>query len=172
MGRFAYVNGAFVRHADAAVHIEDRGYQLADGVYEVWAIFGGKLIDSAGHYARLDRSLGELRIPWPVSKAALPLLLAETLRRNRIRDGLLYLQVTRGVAPRDHPFPNPAVPPSLVITAKRVDMAAAEARAARGVGVITTPETRWGRCDIKTVALLQLLAQSGFFVPAESFANT
>jgi len=152
--RVAYVNGAFVRHADAAVHIEDRGYQLADGVYEVWAVYDGRLIDAAGHFTRLDRSLGELRIAWPVSKAALPLLLAETLRRNRIKDGLVYLQITRGVASRDHPFPNPPVASSLVLTAKRVDAAAAEARAAEGVAVITTPENRWGRCDIKTIALL------------------
>jgi D-alanine transaminase len=154
MSRVAYVNGAFVRHADAAIHIEDRGYQFADGVYEVWAVFGGRLIDAAGHYARLDRSLNELRIAWPVSRAALPVLLSETLRRNRIKDGIVYLQVTRGVAPRDHPFPNPPVSPSLVITAKRVDMVAADARAARGVGVVTTPESRWSRCDIKTVGLL------------------
>jgi D-alanine transaminase len=154
MTRIAYVNGAFVRHADAAVHIEDRGYQLADGVYEVWAVFDGRLIDAVGHFTRLDRSLGELRIGWPVSKAALPLLLAETLRRNRIKDGLVYLQITRGVASRDHPFPNPPVTPSLVLTAKRVDVDAAEARAAQGVAVITTPENRWGRCDIKTIGLL------------------
>jgi D-alanine transaminase len=154
VSRVAYVNGAFVRHADAAVHIEDRGYQLADGVYEVWAVFDGRLIDAAGHYTRLARSLDELRIAWPVSKAALPLLLSETLRRNRIRDGLVYLQITRGVASRDHPFPNPPVAPSLVLTAKRVDVDAAEARAASGVAVITTPENRWGRCDIKTIGLL------------------
>jgi D-alanine transaminase len=154
VSRVAYVNGAFVRHADAVVHIEDRGYQLADGVYEVWAVFDGRLIDAAGHFKRLGRSLDELRIDWPVSQAALPLLLSETLRRNRIRDGMVYLQITRGVAPRDHPFPDPPVAPSLVLTAKRVDVAAAEARAAGGVAVVTTPENRWGRCDIKTIGLL------------------
>jgi D-alanine transaminase len=154
VSRVAYVNGAFVRHSDAVVHIEDRGYQLADGVYEVWAVFDGRLIDASGHFKRLDRSLGELRIDWPVSKAALPLLLAETLRRNRIKDGMIYLQITRGVSRRDHPFPDPPVAPSLVLTARRVDTAAAEARAAAGVAVVTTPENRWGRCDIKTVGLL------------------
>jgi D-alanine transaminase len=154
VSRVAYVNGVFVRHAEAAVHIEDRGYQLADGVYEVWAVFDGRTIDAAGHFTRLERSLSELRIDWPVSKSALPLLIAETLRRNRIKDGLVYLQITRGVASRDHPFPNPPVAPSLVLTAKRVDVAAAETRAAKGVGVITTPENRWGRCDIKTISLL------------------
>jgi D-alanine transaminase len=154
MSRVAYVNGRFVRHAEAAVHVEDRGYQFADGVYEVWAIAGGLLTDAEGHFARLTRSLGELKIPAPMSREALMVVLRETLRRNAIKDGLLYLQVTRGVAPRDHPFPVPAPPPSLVVTAKRVDRVAAEARAAKGVAVITTPENRWGRCDIKTVGLL------------------
>ena len=107
MGRVAYVNGRFVRHAEAAVHIEDRGYQFADGVYEVWAVFGGRLADAQGHFARLARSLGELRIAAPMNDAALTLVLRETLRRNRIVDGMLYLQVNRGVAPRDHPFPDP-----------------------------------------------------------------
>jgi len=154
MGRVAYVNGRFVRHADAAVHIEDRGYQFADGVYEVWAVFDGRLADSAGHFARLERSLVELRIAVPMTEAALNIVLRETLRRNRIRDGLVYLQVNRGVAPRDHPFPDPPVAPSVVMTAKAVDLAASEARAKRGVGVVTVPENRWGRCDIKTVGLL------------------
>jgi D-alanine transaminase len=154
MGRFAYVNGQFVRHADAVVHIEDRGYQLADGVYEVWALFDGKLADPEGHFARLERSLSELQIAMPMSRAALTLVLKEAVRRNAIREGLVYLQVTRGVAPRDHAFPNPAVRPAVVITVSRVDRAASEARAAKGVGVVTTPENRWGRCDIKTVGLL------------------
>jgi D-alanine transaminase len=154
MSRVAYVNGAFVPHAQASVHIEDRGYQLADGVYEVWATFDGKLGDAEGHFARLERSLSELKIAMPMSRAALKILLRETLRRNRVRDGMVYLQVTRGVAPRDHAFPNPAVPPSVVITAKRVDRAAAEARAEKGCAVITVAENRWGRCDIKTVGLL------------------
>ena len=154
MARVAYVNGRFVPHARAVVHIEDRGYQLADGVYEVWAVFDGRLADAAGHFARLARSLGELRIASPMSDAALNILLAETLRRNRVTDGLVYLQVTRGVARRDHAFPDPPVAPSLVITAKSVDHAAAEARAAKGVAVITVPESRWARCDIKTVGLL------------------
>ena len=154
MGRIAYVNGRFVRHGDAAVHIEDRGYQFADGIYEVWAISGGALTDAAGHFARLERSLGELQIPMPMSPAALTVVLKEAVRRNRLRDGLLYLQVTRGVAPRDHAFPTRPTRPGVVVTAKPVDWAAAEAKAAQGVSVITTPETRWGRCDIKSVALL------------------
>lgn len=154
MGRIAYVNGRYTPHAEAAVHIEDRGYQLADAIYEVWAVFGGKLADAEGHFARLSRSLGELRIAEPMSRAALTVVLREVLRRNRIRDGLIYLQISRGVAPRDHAFPTTPVPPAVVVTAKSVDYAAAEAKAAKGVAVITTPENRWGRCDIKTVGLL------------------
>ncbi|MFN3514408.1 MAG: D-amino-acid transaminase [Phenylobacterium sp.] len=154
MGRIAYVNGRFVPQGEAAVHIEDRGYQLADAVYEVWALFDGKLADAEGHFARLERSLAELKIPMPMSRAALTVVLKEAVRRNRVREGLVYLQVGRGVAPRDHAFPIDPVEPSIVVTVKAVDRAAAEARAAKGVGVITTPENRWGRCDIKTVGLL------------------
>jgi D-alanine transaminase len=154
MSRFAYVNGRFVRHGNAAVHIEDRGYQLADGVYEVWAVFDGKLADAEGHFTRLWRSLDELRIAHPMSEAALTIVLREAIRRNHVREGLVYLQVTRGVAKRDHAFPNPAVPPAVVITARSVDRAAIEAKAAKGSAVITVPENRWGRCDIKTIGLL------------------
>jgi D-alanine transaminase len=154
MSRVAYINGRFVRHAEAGVSIEDRGFQLGDGIYEVWAVIGGRLADAEGHFARLERSLGELRIPMPMSRAALTFALRETIRRNRVRHGIVYLQVTRGVARRDHAFPNPPVKPTVVITARATNAATAEARAARGVGVITTPENRWGRCDIKTVDLL------------------
>ncbi|MFT4251302.1 MAG: D-amino-acid transaminase [Caulobacter sp.] len=154
MSRFAYVNGRFVRHGQAAVHIEDRGYQLADGVYEVWAVFDGKLADAEGHFARLWRSLDELRIAHPMSEASLTVVLREAIRRNHVREGLVYLQVTRGVARRDHAFPNPEVPPAVVITARSVDRVAAEAKAAKGAGVVTVPENRWGRCDIKTIGLL------------------
>jgi D-alanine transaminase len=154
MGRIAYVNGRYVPHGEAMVHIEDRGYQMADAIYEVWALFDGKLSDAEGHFARMERSLGELSIDAPMSRAALTLVLKETVRRNRIRDGLIYLQISRGVARRDHAFPNPPVRPAVVMTASHVDRAAAEARAARGVTVVTTPENRWGRCDIKTVGLL------------------
>ena len=154
MGRIAYVNGRFERHAEAFVHIEDRGYQFADAVYEVWALFDGKLSDPDGHFARLERSLSELQIDMPMSRSALTIVLRETVRQNRIRDGLLYLQVSRGVAPRDHAFPTTPIPPAIVVTAKAIDREAAEAKAAKGVSVITVPENRWGRCDIKTVGLL------------------
>ncbi len=123
-------------------------------VYEVWALFDGKLADPEGHFARLERSLSELRIDMPMSRAALTVVLREAVRRNRVKEGLVYLQVSRGVAPRDHAFPTDPTPPSVVITVKGVDRAATEAKAAKGVSVITTPENRWGRCDIKTVGLL------------------
>jgi D-alanine transaminase len=154
VGRIAYVNGRFERHANASVHIEDRGYQLADAVYEVWALFDGKLADPEGHFQRLARSLTELRIDPPMTKAALMAVLRETVRRNRVREGMVYLQVSRGVAPRDHAFPTGPVTPAVVVTVKAVDRVVAEAKAAAGVGVVTVPETRWGRCDIKTVGLL------------------
>ena len=154
MPRLAYVNGRFLRQAEATVSIEDRGFQLSDGVYEVWAVFGGRLVDSEAHFSRLDRSLSELAIAPPMGRPALDRILRETIRRNGLREGTVYLQVTRGAAPRDHAFPNPAPKPTLVVTAKRSDPAAAEARAAAGVKVITLPDIRWGRCDIKSVALL------------------
>lgn len=154
MGRIAYVNGRYTPHAEAFVHIEDRGYQLADAVYEVWAVFGGKLADAEGHFTRLARSLGELRIEMPMSRAALTMVLKETVRRNRVSEGLIYLQVSRGVAKRDHAFPTEPVRPAVVMTVSAVDRVASEARAAKGVSVVTTPENRWGRCDIKTVGLL------------------
>ena len=154
MSRVAYVNGRFVRKAEAVVHIEDRGYQFADAVYEVWALFDGKLGDPDGHFARLERSLAELQITMPMSRQALTVVLKETVRRTHIREGLAYLQISRGVATRDHAFPPKGTPPAVVITVSRVDRDAAESRARKGVAVITTPENRWGRCDIKTVGLL------------------
>lgn len=154
MSRWAYVNGCFAPYGQAVVHVEDRGFQFADGVYEVWAVFGGRLADYHGHMDRLDRSLHELRIAQPMSRGALTSVLRETIRRNRVKDGMVYLQITRGTARRDHAFPNPPVPPSVVITAKNVDPRPGEARARNGVAVITQPESRWARCDIKTVGLL------------------
>src|SRR6185312_11483408 len=154
MGRIAYVNGRYVPHGQAVVHVEDRGFQFADGVYEYFAVFDGKLADAAGHLERLWRSLSEIRIRPPMTEAALMIVMRETVRRNRVRDGAVYLQITRGTAARDHAFPHPDTPPSVVVTAKSVDFRAEQAKADRGVGVITTPDNRWGRCDIKTVGLL------------------
>ncbi|RKR02804.1 D-amino-acid transaminase [Maricaulis maris] len=152
--RFAYVNGRFCRHGDAAIHVEDRGFQFADAVYEVWSVRNGQLMDADGHFGRLARSLGELRIPEPRCRPALEHIIRELLRRNRVRDGLVYLQVSRGQARRDHAFPKKPITPTIVLTCKRLDFAAADARAATGIAVITVPDERWARCDIKTVNLL------------------
>lgn len=154
MPRIAYVNGRYIPHHGAAVHIEDRGYQFADGVYEVCEVARGWIIDSVRHLDRLDRSLAELRIAQPLSRKALVTVMREVVRRNRVGNGLVYLQVTRGVAPRDHVFPSAATRPSIVVTAKRTDPAAAAKRAETGIKVITVPENRWDRVDIKTVGLL------------------
>jgi D-alanine transaminase len=154
MLRIAYVNGRYLAHADAAVHVEDRGYQLGDGVYEVCEVSGGRLVDERRHMARLDRSLRELRIRWPMAPAALGVVLREVVRRNRVVDGLVYLQVTRGVAPRDHAFPAPVVSPAIVVTAKSIPIASRDARASKGVAVVTVPDNRWTRVDIKTIGLL------------------
>lgn len=154
MSRFAYVNGRYVPRREACVSIEDRGYQFADGVYEVCEVRDGRLVDEAAHIARLQRSLQELRIAMPMPLSALGLVMRETLRRNRIRDGIVYVQITRGVARRDHAFPAPPVAPSIVVTANRLDPARLEAMAAEGVAVVTMPDIRWGRADIKSIALL------------------
>ena len=145
------VNGRFTRHRDAAVHVEDRGYQFADAVYEVIAIQNGRFVDEAPHLDRLDRSLAEVRIAPPVGRAALRQILRETVRRNRVRNGIVYLQVSRGVARRDHAFP--AHRDSALVVTARSTMPKAAARAG-GVSVVTTEDIRWRRCDIKTVGLL------------------
>src|SRR5271169_613003 len=154
MSRIAYVNGRYLRFRDAKVHVEDRGYQFADGVYEVCEVRGGRLIDQRRHMARLKRSLDELRIRMPMSLAALGVVLREVVARNRIGYGIVYLQITRGVARRDHAFPVPEVPPSLVVTARALNWARNEALAAKGIAVVSVPDNRWGRVDIKTIGLL------------------
>lgn len=153
MSRVAYVNGRYVRLAAAYIHIEDRGYQFADGAYEVIAVQGGGLVDEQEHLDRLAYSLGQLRISWPMSPRSMQAVMRVLLRRNAIfKRGILYLQVTRGVAPRNHAFP-PAVKSCLVMTARvlpPVDPMAAR----RGIGVIIIPDLRWKRPDIKSVSLL------------------
>jgi D-alanine transaminase len=152
MARTAYVNGQYQPYGEAGVHIDDRGYQFADGVYEVIAVIGGLMLDEIPHLDRLDRSLAELSIEAPMSRPALRHVLRETLRRNRLSAGILYLQITRGVAKRDHPFPKHAIP-SMVVTARRFK-GASDANVNAGVSVITTRDLRWQRCDIKSIALL------------------
>jgi D-alanine transaminase len=152
MSRIAYVNGQYIEHRRAAVHIDDRGYQFADGIYEVVAIVGGRLIDAELHWRRLERSLREMKISAPMSRAALSHVIAEVIRRNRVADGIVYLQITRGVAPRDHVFPK-KVRPAVVVTVKRTKPVDPKL-VARGVDVISLPDIRWGRCDIKSLSLL------------------
>lgn len=169
MSRIAYVNGAYRPLREAGVSVEDRGFQFADAVYEVWGVRGGRLLDEAGHFTRLKRTLDALSIAAPMSDAALRAVILETARRNRVRDGIVYLQISRGAAPRDHLFPGPHVRPTLVITAKPLDPALLDARARAGVAVISRPDERWARCDLKTVGLLpnvlakQAAKQAGAF---------
>jgi D-alanine transaminase len=154
MSRIAYVNGRYLPMRDAKVHVEDRGYQFADAVYEVCEVRGGRLIDERRHIERLKRSLGELRIRMPMPPRALGVVLREVVARNRIGYGLVYLQIGRGVARRDHAFPAVPVPPSLVVTARPLNSARNEAAAQKGIAVISVPDNRWGRVDVKTTGLL------------------
>jgi D-alanine transaminase len=154
MSRIVYVNGRYLPRAQAKVDVEDRGYQFSDGGYEVCEVRGGRLIDEQRHLTRLDRSLSELKIAVPMPRAALGVVLREMVRRNRVHDGLVYIQVSRGVARRDHAFPIVATKPSIVVTAKTIDIAANEKIAAEGVAVITVPDQRWARVDIKSLSLL------------------
>jgi D-alanine transaminase len=154
MSRIAYVNGRYLPRSDAKVSVEDRGFQFADGVYEVCEVKGGRLVDERRHMARLDRSLSELRIARPMTPAALSIVLHETVRRNRVRDGIVYVQISRGAAQRDFAFPVPETRPTLVVTARSSDLARLERLAGDGVAVVTVPDIRWGRVDIKSVALL------------------
>ena len=154
MSRVAYVNGRYLRLAEAAVSIEDRAVQFSDGVYEVCQVSGGALIDEERHLARLRASLAALSIAAPVAETALRRILREVAARNRVVDGLVYMQVSRGVAPRDHGFPAAAVTPGLIVTAKSIDLAAVEAKAARGVAVVTLADERWAHPHIKSLQLL------------------
>jgi D-alanine transaminase len=153
MSRIAYVNGAYRPLAEAAVHIEDRGFQFADGVYEVIYRHNGHLIDADLHMARLDRSLRELQLRPPVSRAALLAILNEVARRNRLATGLIYIQITRGSAPRLHTFPAAGTPTTLVVTMRRAARFPTAITDWHG-RAITQPDPRWARCDIKSTALL------------------
>lgn len=154
MSRIAYVNGQYVPHGDAMVHVEDRGYQFADGIYEVCAILNGRLLDEDAHLDRLDRSLSEIRIQPPMTRAALKVVMKQVVARNRIRNGMLYIQVTRGVARRDHPFPTASVRPAIVMTCKPLDYNKVIERAKEGIKIVSRPDLRWARRDVKSIALL------------------
>ena len=152
MAQIAYINGRYVPRAEATVRVEDRGYMFGDGVYEAIAVHDGRLVAADRHFERLGRSLGELRIAWPMPRAALEVVAREVIARNGLRNGGVYIQVTRGVAPRDHKFPNDAVPSLLVIAKRTKPVPAALLR--DGAAIITRPDLRWGRCDIKSLNLL------------------
>ena len=154
MSRIAYVNGRYLQFPNAKVHVEDRGYQFGDGIYEVCEVRGGRLIDERRHLERLKRSLGELRIRVSMSERALGVIMREVVARNRVSYGIVYLQITRGVARRDHAFPPRQVRPGVVVTARVLNKVRNEALAEHGITVVTVPDNRWGRVDIKTIGLL------------------
>ena len=154
MSRIAYVNGRYLQQSAAAVSIDDRGFQFADGVYEVCEVRGGKLVDERRHMARLQRSLDLLRMERPMSVQSLAVVMRETIRRNRVSDGIVYVQVTRGEMRRDFPFPPASTPPTVVVTARASNLAKIEAQAEIGISVITLPDERWRHVDIKSVSLL------------------
>jgi D-alanine transaminase len=160
-GRVAYVNGRYLPHTNAGVHIEDRSLQLGDGIYEVAAIFQGKLIDEEPHLDRMERSLREIGMAMPMGRPALKLVMREMVARNRVRDGLLYMQVSRGAVRRDHPIPDIVPRPTLIMTARAQDPEVGARKQRDGIAVITRPDQRWARRDIKTVQLLpNLLAKT------------
>ncbi|MDO9500207.1 D-amino-acid transaminase [Falsiroseomonas sp.] len=153
MSKIAYVNGRYLPQSEASVNIEDRGYQFGDGIYEVVHLHDGRYVDEDLHLARLERSLGEIQLAMPMSRAALSVVLREVAQRNRVREGLLYMQVTRGVARRDHAFPTKPVPPALVVTIRRVPAYPTDVDKWQAA-CITLPDLRWARRDIKSVNLL------------------
>ena len=152
MSRIAYVNGRYLRHAEAQVHVEDRGYQFSDGVYEVILIKNGKMIDEEQHLERLKKSLSSLEINPPMKRAPMRHVMKELIKRNKFRNGIVYIQITRGVAAREHSFPKYSKP-ALVMTARRIATKTSDEIEA-GVKVITIDDIRWKRCDIKSTSLL------------------
>ncbi len=152
MPHIAYVNGQYLHHHEAAVHIEDRGYQFADGAYEYIAFYNQKLLDAGPHLKRFERSLQALQIDSHMCSHQLPLIMRELIEANRRNDGAIYLQVTRGVAKRDHPFPAKSKP-SVVVTLWGSKTPSLEV-VMKGASVITHPDNRWNRCDIKSISLL------------------
>lgn len=159
MSRIAYVRdagtpGTYTARSVAAVSVEDRGFLFADGIYEVCELRDGGLVDEARHLDRYEASLAALRINAPMPRRSLQLVLREVIRRNRIQNGIVYFQITRGIARRDHGFPSPAVAPTLTVFVTPIDVAAREARAAQGVAVKTVADERWRRRDIKSISLL------------------
>ena len=181
MTRYVYVNGTYRRYDDALIHAEDRGFQFADAVYEVCEIRDRAIVDEDRHLARLERSLAELGIAAPMSRRAFQRVLGETARRNRVANGVIYLQVSRGAGPRNFYFSGVKTPPTIVCLARPQSRPALEAAAEKGIAVKSMPDMRWGRCDIKTVMLLPASlakeaarangAQEAWFLDAEGFVR-
>ena len=181
MARFVYVNGHYFRYDDARVHPEDRGFQFADAIYEVCELRGRTIVDETRHMDRLERSLRELEIELPMSRRAFGRVMRETVRRNRVVDGIVYLQVSRGAGPRDFLFSGVRTPPTVVCLARAVSRVRQDAAAERGIAVKSVADLRWGRCDIKTVMLLPASmakeraraagAQDAWFVGPDGFVR-
>jgi D-alanine transaminase len=179
--RIVYVNGRYLPYANAAVHVEDRGFQFADSVYEVCEVRDGRLVDEPRHMARLTRSLAALKIEAPMSAAALAHVMRETIRRNRVSHGLVYLQVTRGKGPREFAFPASEVPRTVVCLARPLPRASQVAAVETGIAVKTMPDIRWRRSEIKTVMLLPAVlakeaaksegAREAWFVDEDGFVT-
>ncbi len=153
MSSISYVNGLYVDHNEASIHIEDRGYQFADGVYEVFAVLDSRIVDYDGHINRLFRSLNEIKINSPIDKLAYLFHIKNLIKKNRIKNGLIYLQVSRGVAERDFKFPK-NIKPSLIIIAKHIQIDEYNNNFVKGIRVKTTKDIRWKRVDIKSINLL------------------
>lgn len=153
MLRWCYVNGKYARSGSQLIDVEDRGLQFGDAVYEVWMVFNGRLVETEDHMLRLNRSLAAIGMQ-PFSDRPLLQIVRETVRRNRIKNGLAYLQITRGSAPRDHAFPAGSTTPTVIVTAKPVDFGKLAARADAGVSVHLVAEMRWSKRTIKATALL------------------
>ncbi|MBK18916.1 MAG: D-amino acid aminotransferase [Rhodospirillaceae bacterium] len=170
MSEFSYVNGLYVRSSDASVNVEDRGYQFADGVYEVISVYQAHLVDRDLHFDRLNRSLTELDIPWPCERRVLGVILAKLLKRNGLNNGSVYIQITRGVASRKHAFPTEQTRSSLVITCNRKGIPSSQ-DLENGVSVVTVKENRWGRRDIKSVSLLPNVMAKQYAVENGAFES-
>lgn len=156
--RIAYLNGDFLPIEDAKVSILDRGFVFADGIYEVSAVIGGRLVDNEAHLARLERSLGEIQMKLPIAVPELVAVMEKLVEKNKLDEGIVYIQVTRGVAEREFPFPED-VPQTLVLFTQTKSLVSPPA-ASTGIKAITCPDIRWARRDIKSVALLaQVLAK-------------
>lgn len=152
MGRVVYVNGEYLAEEDAKISVFDRGFLFADGVYEVSSVLDGKLVDNAAHLQRLERSLGELSMDCPATPEEIQAIQRQMIERNKLEEGVVYLQVTRGAADRDFGYPKNAEPSLVMFT--QVKKISENPTAARGISVVTLPDIRWQRRDIKTVGLL------------------